>query len=253
MITPAISVLSAVEGLELMQPGLADVVLPSRSALLAVLFFVQRRGTAHNGKLFGPIMWLVPVARVSECFHRSRAWRARGGESVVRNRFWSHPMWPCNHRAASRHYRREALYADMDTSVNSVHIACPAVLPRCYSTTTGRRALLSNGGVSAPLTPWFRPRAAVMIILATRRRSSHRSRHSARSRWRAGQLICPDLRILQTSAEEQGQIYVPSVNRAAVRSVRCSCSFKNSDRCGRYRRGGHRHDGHDYRARWTSP
>src|SRR5688572_28425721 len=58
MITPAISVLSAVEGLELMEPELEHVVLPITLGVLALLFMVQRRGTAHMAKLFGPVMVL---------------------------------------------------------------------------------------------------------------------------------------------------------------------------------------------------
>ena len=64
LITPAISVLSAVEGLETVDPGLADAVLPCGVAILTVLFTVQRWGTHRVGKLFGPVMvlWFVKLA-----------------------------------------------------------------------------------------------------------------------------------------------------------------------------------------------
>jgi KUP system potassium uptake protein len=57
-------VLSAVEGLELMEPGFATIVIPVTLGVLALLFFIQRRGTAHISKLFGPIMvlWFVSLA-----------------------------------------------------------------------------------------------------------------------------------------------------------------------------------------------
>jgi len=58
MITPAISVLSAVEGLEVAAPALADYVVPIAMVVLTVLFGVQRYGTATVGRLFGPIMGL---------------------------------------------------------------------------------------------------------------------------------------------------------------------------------------------------
>jgi len=64
VITPAISVLSAVEGLEVPAPGLANVVLPVGVVILAALFAVQRYGTQVVGRLFGPIMvaWFVILA-----------------------------------------------------------------------------------------------------------------------------------------------------------------------------------------------
>ncbi len=58
MITPAISVLSAVEGLEVANPALHAYVVPLTVAILVVLFSIQRRGTATVGKLFGPVMIL---------------------------------------------------------------------------------------------------------------------------------------------------------------------------------------------------
>ena len=64
VITPAISVLSAVEGLEVATPALKPYVLPISLAILIGLFVVQRRGTAAVGTLFGPIMvlWFVTLA-----------------------------------------------------------------------------------------------------------------------------------------------------------------------------------------------
>src|SRR4051812_42166571 len=58
MITPAISVLSAVEGLEIAAPGLKDVVVPITLAILTTLFTIQRFGTSAVGRLFGPVMLL---------------------------------------------------------------------------------------------------------------------------------------------------------------------------------------------------
>ncbi|MBO4966944.1 MAG: KUP/HAK/KT family potassium transporter, partial [Pseudomonas sp.] len=61
MITPAISVLSAVEGLELAFDGLEHWVVPLALIVLVLLFLIQRHGTASIGKLFGPVMvvWFV--------------------------------------------------------------------------------------------------------------------------------------------------------------------------------------------------
>jgi KUP system potassium uptake protein len=64
VITPAISVLSAVEGLNVVSPGVHNVILPIGVAILIVLFMVQRFGTHRVGRLFGPVMmlWFVTIA-----------------------------------------------------------------------------------------------------------------------------------------------------------------------------------------------
>ena len=71
MITPAISVLSAVEGLELAFAGLDRWVVPLALIVLIALFLIQRRGTATLGKLFGPIMvlWLNVAAAAAIAMH----------------------------------------------------------------------------------------------------------------------------------------------------------------------------------------
>src|SRR3546814_3357341 len=56
MSTPAISVLSAVEGLRVVSPDFVDLVIPIAVTILVCLFLIQRRGTAKVGMLFGPIM-----------------------------------------------------------------------------------------------------------------------------------------------------------------------------------------------------
>jgi KUP system potassium uptake protein len=64
VITPAISVLSAVEGLEIAAPGLSHYVLPISIGVLVGLFLFQRKGTEHVGKVFGPVMvlWFTSLA-----------------------------------------------------------------------------------------------------------------------------------------------------------------------------------------------
>jgi KUP system potassium uptake protein len=66
MITPAISVLSAVEGLKVATPGLGHLVLPLSAAILAALFALQRYGTTRIGWLFGPVMlvWFAAIGAV---------------------------------------------------------------------------------------------------------------------------------------------------------------------------------------------
>src|ERR1051326_3275156 len=63
VITPAISVLGAVEGLNVLTPGLAHWVVPAAVVILLALFLIQRRGTAGVGRIFGPIMlvWFATI------------------------------------------------------------------------------------------------------------------------------------------------------------------------------------------------
>ena len=67
VITPAISVLSAVEGLAIASPRLSPVVVPLTCVILVGLFSIQRRGTGDVGKLFGPVMavWFAVLAAAS--------------------------------------------------------------------------------------------------------------------------------------------------------------------------------------------
>ena len=64
VITPAISVLSAVEGIEIATPGMHQFIIPISLAILLALFFIQKYGTATVGKLFGPItlIWFLSLA-----------------------------------------------------------------------------------------------------------------------------------------------------------------------------------------------
>ena len=63
MITPAISVLSAVEGVKVVEPRLDEWIVPMTAVIIVALFAVQRRGTAAVGRLFGPVMiaWFVAI------------------------------------------------------------------------------------------------------------------------------------------------------------------------------------------------
>jgi len=74
VITPAISVLSAVEGLEVFTPALRPAVVPVTCAILVALFLVQRRGTGVVGRVFGPIMvvWFVVLGALG-VIHIARA------------------------------------------------------------------------------------------------------------------------------------------------------------------------------------
>src|SRR5271165_3971404 len=81
VITPAISVLSAVEGLKVDAPGLAPVVVPLSIIILVCLFLVQRKGTSFIGNIFGPLMllWFFVIGVLGIRDHRG-AGNPRGGQ-----------------------------------------------------------------------------------------------------------------------------------------------------------------------------
>src|SRR5689334_15649437 len=64
MITPAISVLSAIEGVKVTSPSISDLVVPITAIIIVGLFLIQRFGTGVMGKLFGPVMafWFFCIA-----------------------------------------------------------------------------------------------------------------------------------------------------------------------------------------------
>jgi KUP system potassium uptake protein len=244
MITPAISVLSAVEGLKLMEPRLAHMVIPITLTVLAMLFFLQRRGTGHISKLFGPIMviWFIALA-VSGGFAIARqpqvlaALNPEYGIAVL----GTHPVQALAIIGAVflTLTGAEALYADMGHfgkgPVRTAWFALvlPALLLNYYG--QGALFLQANAVVDRPLYSMVPPSVLpFMIILATAATviASQAAISGAFTVARqAVQLdLLPRLRILQTSAEEQGQIYVPSVNGLLfVAVVAFVLGFKNSD------------------------
>ncbi len=85
MITPAISVLSAVEGLNLATPAFEHFVVPLTIVILTLLFMVQRRGTARVASFFGPVMvtWFVVLADCGPVAYQRRPRRASRHQSVL--------------------------------------------------------------------------------------------------------------------------------------------------------------------------
>lgn len=244
MITPAISVLSAIEGLELVEPDLEHAVIPTTLAVLAVLFIVQRRGTGHVAKLFGPVMilWFLALA-------------ASGVMSILRapevlvavnplyglSLLGTHPLVALAIIGAVflTLTGGEALYADMGHFGKApVRIAWFAlVLPSLLLNYYGQGALLlaTATETSRPFYSLF-PVSVLpfMVVLATAATviASQAVISGAFSVARqAVQLdLLPRLRVLQTSEHEQGQIYVPTVNLVLfVAVVAFVLGFRSSD------------------------
>jgi KUP system potassium uptake protein len=226
VITPAISVLSAVEGIDVVSPGIASAVLPIGVAILAVLFLVQRFGTHTVGRLFGPVMvlWFVAIAVLGVP-------QIIGHPGILRS---LSPSYAVSFAAASpltgflamgsvvlAITGAEALYADMG------HFGKPpirrawfaVVFPALTLNYLGQGALVlhNRAAVSNPfyyLVPgWGRIPMVVLATLATVIASQaviSGAFSVTRQAIRLGFL--PYLKIRQTSREEGGQIYVPAIN-----------------------------------------
>src|SRR5215469_16898894 len=226
LITPAISVLSAVEGLELLSPDLKHAVVPITLVVLAMLFAYQRRGTARVGNLFGPVMvvWFVVIALIGvlPIIRNPRVLVALnpfvGIELLVQRPQVALAVIGSVFLALTG---AEALYADMGhfgrTPVRFAwyNFIGPALVINYF----GQGALLLELGKSVQHPLYHLVPASVLpslVVLATAATviASQATISGAYSMARqAVQLdLLPRLRVLQTSALEQGQIYVPIVN-----------------------------------------
>jgi KUP system potassium uptake protein len=226
VITPAISVLSAVEGIEVAAPGLHGYIIPTTLVVLTLLFIVQRRGTASVGKLFGPVMviWFITLAVL-------------GGMHIAAN--------PAILWALSPHYAllfllgnpavgfialgsvvlcvtgAEALYADMGhfgkrpIRLAWFSLAMPALVLNYFG--QGAMLLMHPGRVRNPfyeMAPeWALYPLIALATCATVIASQALITAAFSVTKQAMQLgYLPRLRLLHTSVREAGQIYVPFIN-----------------------------------------
>jgi KUP system potassium uptake protein len=226
MITPAISVLSAVEGTETISSSMGSLVIPITVAIIVVLFAIQHRGTGSVGRVFGPIMlvWFATIAALG----------IRGismHPEVLKALSPSYAFDFLFHSGSTGFFSLasvvlaitgvEALYADMG------HFGRPAiarawlllVFPACILSYLGQGALILDDP-SAIAAPFFRlmPHAGLvpLVILATAATviASQAVIAGAFSMaHQAAQLdYLPHLRVIHTSEREYGQVYVPVVN-----------------------------------------
>ena len=226
VITPAISVLSAVEGLEVIQPDMKHFVIPCTIIIIIALFAVQSYGTAIVGKFFGPIMliWFLAIAIM-------------GAHSV-----WHNPtiLWAVSPMYAVDFIREhtlqayivmgsvvlvvtgvEALYLDMGHfGSKPVRLAWLLVtLPALLINYFGQGALLMSNP-DAISNPFFMMLPAwslwPMVILATIATVIASQAVISGAFSLANQAILlgfmPRMVILHTSDTERGQIYMPMVN-----------------------------------------
>ena len=226
VITPAISVLSAVEGLEVVSPHFKRFVLPLTLLVLFCLFVVQKRGTAGIGRFFGPItlVWMLSIALlgVAQIVHHPEILAALSPHYAL-GFLWSQPgtsfiilgaVVLCVTGA-------EALYADLGHfGKRPIRIAWfTVVMPALVLNYFGQGALLL-AEPEAVKNPFFMmaPDWALLPLvglatLATVIASQALITGAFSVTKQVIQLgYLPRLNILHTSVHDKGQIYIPFVN-----------------------------------------
>ena len=233
VITPAISVLSAVEGLEVATPAFKPFVLPICAGVLIGLFAMQRFGTSLVGRLFGPVilLWfavlagtgLVQIAQQPSILAALNPWNAW---VFMRDQGWH--MFIAVGSIVLAFTGAEALYADMGHfGKRPIQWAWMGlVLPALALNYMGQGALLMRDP-SALENPFYRmfPEAwlipaVVLSTLATVIASQAVISGAYSMTKQAMQLgLLPRMQVFYTSAKEAGQIYMPGVNWLLLAAV----------------------------------
>ncbi len=233
MITPAVSVLSAVEGLELVEPGLSAWVVPIAVVILIALFMVQRHGTGKMGAAFGPVMfvWFCCIAvfgflsvikspDVIRAVNPYHAYEFFAGEPMLAFLALGSVVL-CVTGA-------EALYADMGQfGRGPIRFSWFAIaVPALYLNYFGQAGLVLRDP-TAVANPFYllvpQNLQLPMVVLATLATviASQAVISGAFSMTKqAIQLdYLPRLLVKHTSSSEQGQVYVPAVNWMLMAAV----------------------------------
>jgi KUP system potassium uptake protein len=226
VVTPAISVLSAVEGLKLITPAFETYVLPITLGILFVLFVVQRHGTQAISALFGPItaIWFVTMAATG-------VWQMIGNPGVLAS---FNPIYAFQFSLSHGLIAfivlgavflavtgAEALYADLGHfGIRPIRLAWfILVFPALVLNYLGQGALVLRDPttlenpfflmVSPTLLPALVALATIATVIASQAVISG-AFSMARAAIQLG--LLPRLAIIHTSGSQSGQIYIPAVN-----------------------------------------
>jgi KUP system potassium uptake protein len=244
-ITPAISVLSALEGIKDPLPSFAPYVLPLSVVVLLALFALQPLGTARIGALFGPVMaiWFVTIgmlgiAGIADHPGVLAALDPRVGLSYLFGHGFTGflvlgGVFLCATGA-------EALYADMGHfGAKPIRLSWYGlVLPTLVLNYAGQTAVLVGGEVAKGSNPFFTlcplglqvPLVALATIATIIASQSIISGTFSMTRQAIQLGLCPRLHITQTSAQGYGQIYVGFVNWALMLlTLALTLGFRTSD------------------------
>ncbi len=233
VITPAISILSAIEGLEVISPDLTPFVIPAALAVIAGLFLVQRHGTAAVGRAFGPIMaiWFFTIGALGLAQILAHplvlgALNPYDGISFI----LQHPRisFVALGAVVLAVTGAEALYADMSHfGRNPIRAAWIFfVFPSVVLNYFGQGALVLSTPAAAN-NPFFNLAPHVLqiplVILATL--ATVIASQAVISGAYSVARICmqlgmfPRMEVRHTSEHEQGQIYVPQINALLAAGV----------------------------------
>jgi KUP system potassium uptake protein len=244
VITPAVSVLSAIEGLEVSAPNLQPYVVPLSCIVIVALFAVQYRGTGRVGKVFGPVMFVwfsaIGVLGALEIIHNPVVLYALSPHYLVL--FCMHHGWLAFVALGSVVLAvtgAEALYADMGHfGAAPIRFAWMSfVLPSLVLNYFGQGALILRSP-AALANPFFllTPEALrlPMVVLATAATviASQALISGAYSIARQCMQMnyLPRMTVTHTSTSEAGQIYVPQINTALFVGVLVLVlTFRSSD------------------------
>jgi len=244
MITPAISVLSAVAGLEVVSPGLQPAVDPISLAVIVVLFLCQSRGTGSMGRAFGPVMliWFVTIGVIGalEIWHHPFVLEALLPSFAAR--FIAHHVllaFLSLGAVVLAVTGAEALYADMSHfGRRPIRAAWTYfVLPCLLLNYFGQGALVIADPTAAD-NPFFKlaPHAlelplVILSTLATIIASQAVITGAFSMARQCIQLgLFPRMEVRHTSKTEEGQIYVPQINAMlAIGVILLVLAFKTSD------------------------
>jgi KUP system potassium uptake protein len=245
LITPAISVLSAVEGVRVAAPALGHVVVPVAAVILTALFAVQRFGTGRVGALFGPVMllWFGVLAAVGIRGIVAEPGVLKGLSPTYAVLFvLEHPVIAFVAMGAIVLVitGAEALYADMG------HFGRPpirrawffVVFPALTLNYLGQASLILRhpDTVSSPfyllVPPWAQLPMVVLATAATVIASQAVISGAFSLSRQAVQLgLLPPVTVRQTSEHEGGQIYLPGVNAALFIGVMAvMLTFRSAER-----------------------
>ena len=230
VITPAISVLSATEGLAVVEPLLSKFVIPLTLLIIFSLFFFQKKGTGHVGRIFGPIMlvWFAAIALLGavEILREPRVLRAANPWYALS--FFGLHGWHSFvvlGAVVLAVTGAEALYADMGHfGKRSIRIAWfGLVLPSLVVNYFGQGALIVHNPEAA-VNPFYllAPRSLLYPLIALATMAAIIASQALISGAFSLTQQCvqlgysPRVTIVHTSKQEAGQIYIPEVNSALL-------------------------------------
>jgi KUP system potassium uptake protein len=248
VITPAISVLSAVEGLKIDAPGLAPMVVPITIVILVGLFLVQRRGTDFIGRIFGPVMlmWFVTIGLLGLLGiiqtpgilsaispHYAVTYLVHAGPKIA---------FAVLGAAFLALTGAEAMYADMGhfgrvpIQLGWFAVVLPALMLNYFG--QGGLLLADPHAIESPfylLAPrWAHyPMVAFATVATVIASQSIISGAYSLTRQAIQLGLLPRMRVLHTASHEKGQIYIPLVNwLLAAGTLAAVVMFGSSDALG---------------------